>query len=474
METNVNRDAVLTFLEYARNNGINLQNAASVGQALSYMDLVRQGNPFGPRTSAGKIYDGGPWTWFSGDIISDVVSGGSPLSRWLPTRAVMHRQETVSHLTWVAPDGWDGQDYASYLDSLVLGECEYGPSPKWEACQYTVRFGKMSGTSQTMHLVPDWAGQREYERSPIFRMRGNNAGLPLQNDAEFAAAAAALQFEQHLNWNLALGAYGSPMQSDGLSEVIALNYVANHIVGDGACDWSDPVVIDGSTLATVADILQMVRGLVRYIKQRAIDRNMTIAPGDMAIVMPLPMWHVIADQIPVGALYPAPSSLTTGGMIPEIAEGYRQRIMAGGIGYGYLPVDGVDIPVIPGNEFGSNVNSNTQMTSDIFVVTRRAGGMVLLEQQYLDWTALPGNVPNRQFSLTQGGIMRYGWLESNQTCYQYFIEAYNRLVSYFQPLQGRITSVTVDALGPHIIESSTYTDAFYANMGTPGSLGAGV
>lgn len=478
MEQNFNKDAVLSFIQHAQNRGVNLSNAASLGQALAYYEnqYARQGNPFGPRPANGHIYDNGPWTWYSGDIISDVVSGGNAILRWLPARGVTYRNETVSHLSWVAPEGWNGQDYASYLDTIVLGDCDYGPSPKWEACQYTVQFGCMSATSHTLKLVPDFLGQRDYQRSPIYRLRGPNAGLPVSDDVDFAAATAALMFEQHLNWNIYNGVLGSPLQSDGLNEVIRVGYVDDHIVGNGACDWSDPVVVDGSTLLTPEDVLATIRGMVRFLRTRASQRNMTIAPDDMAIVMPMAMWTLLADKIPVGGLYPAHASLMTGGNTVQATEAYRSQLMTGGLGWGVMPIDGVNIPVIPGDDMDSakNINSNTQVQGDIYILTRRAGGLVLLESQYLDYNQLSSDVPNRQFQLAQGGIFRLGWLEYNQACYQYFLEGCNRLVSYFQPLQGRINSVTLDTLVPYRIEAGGYTDAFYPQNGTPGTLGAGV
>lgn len=461
-----NRDATLSFIDFAQQRGVSFDNPAAIAQSLAYYEneYVRQGNPFGPRSSTGKIYDSGPWTWFSGDIISDVSRGGSPLLRWLPTRAVTERYETVSHLSWIAPEGFTGTGYSELLDQIgEPGECDYGPSPKFDTCQYTIPFGCMSATSQTMTLSPDWLGQRDYQRSPIYRFRGNDAGLPMQNDAEFGAAQATLMFEMHMNWELVNGVWGKPYQADGLSEVISTGYVQDHKVGEGACDWSDPLIVDASLLATPDDVLASIRGMVRMLRDRAFSRNMVIAPGDMAIGMPAPLWSLLADRIPVGGLYPAPTMMLVGGNTPETAEMYRQRLMRGGMGFGFMPIDGEEIPILPINEMDSarNLLGDTRISGDIYVLTRRAGGMTLLENQFLDYGALPANVPNRQFQLAQGGIMRFGWLEYNQKCYKYFIEACHRLVSYFQPLQGRITGVTVDTLTPYTLESNTYTDAFY-------------
>jgi hypothetical protein len=211
--------------------------------------------------------------------------------------------------------------------------------------------------------------------------------------------------------------------------------------------------------------------------ERARQRGYAISPSDMAIGMPLAMWHALADSIPVGGLYPANPSLTTGGNTPQIAEAYRQQFATGGVGYGVMPIDGLQIPILPLDEFGSNTNGGTTVTSDILILVRRAGGMVLLEQQYLDYSAYPvlPDIPFQpQYQVAQSGIMRLIAQKYNESCYVWNVEACNRLVSFMQPLQGRITSVTVPVTSPFKVETGFYVNVntFYGNGGA--TLGAGV
>lgn len=426
----------------------------------------------------GFIYKDGPWSMCVEDVISDVVSGGSQLMQWIPTRGVITRNEHVAHLSWIAPEGFDGStSYIDYLSELEeIGDCDFGPSTDWNACEYTHSSYRVSFQSKV--ITRRDMGELECERSPIYRLRGANAGFPIDNDADWALAQVGYEFENHLNWNVIFGDPTAGQQMyDGLDVIIDTGWVADHAVGSSSCDFVDPIVVNGTALATPQAVLKQLKGVVRKLRQRASDRNAAIAPGDMVIVMPRSHWNYLADAIAWGAMV-TDNNIANIVMNNNVDAWFRERnrITAGGaFGNGFIEVDGNPIPVILDNIMGVNGDdgSDAVVTGDIYVLTRRFGGMNILEHQFLDWNKLrvPAGV-NLNEQIMMNGLLRTGWKTLNETCFQYFAEMEARIISRFQPLQAKITDVTVNTILDNENEAPSFTTQdFYAYGGRRGGQG---
>lgn len=478
------------FMEYlSRNaNASVLQNPVQSNLMFqTYMQNhqgVMRSSPLGPRTSANKIYDSGPWTWYADDIISDVSFAGSELIQWIPTssRPLENKKKTVSHLGWIAPEGWGETtaltDYSAWLEEHLVADCEYGPSTKWDAYQYEMGYGDASFSSDRFDIIPDFMITQEYDRSPVYAIRGPNAGMRLDSEAEFGIARTVQMMQQHLNWNIHSGVAGGNMQWDGISSILTASYVSNHASSGssttGLTDWANPLIVDGSTLTAPEDILQVLMEMVRRIRRRLIPRGMAPAPGDMAIYMDESMWSRLVDAMVVLGLVPANPNYVTGGQTPGNVIQDRNMFMSGGLGYGYLPVDGFNVPIMPANGIGFTNPTTTTVSGDIFILTRRGGGMTFLEQQYFDWST--ARIPEGldvDWDVSASGLFKYGWFKDGQKCYRYYLGTGGRLVSYFQPAQGRLMNVTMSVTPLENIEGLFPNENFYALDSTTGTIGAG-
>jgi hypothetical protein len=434
----------------------------------------------GSHPTSGHLYQNGPFSFVSDDPISGVINDGSPLISWLPTRSVDFRFPTISHLEWVAPDGFDGSDtYAEYLRTVEISECGFGPHGVWSGFEYQTEEADWSFTSE--RLNEDDFGIRDFEKSPVYQLRGSNIGQPLDNDADWAVAKTLILMQQHMNYLVVNGdRTNSVMEYDGIDTVIAPGYVQSHLVGPGIPHWANPLVLNGAGVTDPVEILTMIRALVRKLRARLQARRWSLAQNDMIVVMPAGMWSYIADAHASGGNVGFVTNNFVGQMTYRDFLAERSRIMQGGLGYGFIDVDGLPIAVLPEEGLGNNVTLNAGaddegpgVAGDIFVLTRRANGMTLLEQQYVDWSRLdyPTNGTEDIFTI-QNGIMKGGWLLENNVCFQYYLKARGRFVSNMQTLQGRINNVAVSTLMTSENEGANFwSPDFYAYDGAQGGAG---
>lgn len=429
----------------------------------------------GAANQTGLVYKDGPFTWMDGELISDVTFGGNPLMQWIPFETMEPtREETVSHLSWVAPSGWQPQtqSYSDYLDSLDPGQEEDACDPvcitgDWAAFSYNVKYGEVCTGSGK--LTTDEFGMKQHRNVVIPAVRGPNAGINMATDADWARARAAIVMEQHLDWNLLYGVHGNFAQWDGLYEQMTPGYVTTHFVGNGAPHWAEPLVLDGSVATDCGEVLLMVKNTVRVLRRRIRQHNFRVANIDMAIVLPSVMWARLMDCIACGGMTGCGTQPTGYTIADWRAE--RERLSTGGVGYGVMEIDGEFIPVIPLEGIavgGVDADGNNVVIGDIFVLTRRANGMNVLAHQMFDWNQLSSLLNEAQYNtmVSQGGIFRETWIAENDMCFQYRTMARGRNLIRMYPLQARIASVSmvVDLPVEYELETAFLNEYFYGAL----------
>ena len=448
--------------------------AADAGREQLYRHTV------GAANQTGLVFKDGPFTWMTDSLISDVTYGGNLLMQWIPTEPMEPtREETVSHLSWVAPSGWQPADesYADYLDGLDPGQeadvcdpvCLTGD---WAAFDYNVKYGQVCTGSGK--LTTDEFGMKQHRNVAIPAVRGPNAGINMMTDADWARARAAIVMEQHLDWNILYGVQGNFAQWDGLYEQMTPGYVTTHFVGNGAPHWAEPLIIDGSIATSCDQILILVKNVIRHLRTIIMQHNFRVALEDMAVVLPYAMWAHLLDCIACGGdtgCGTQPTGYTKSDWRME-----RDRAATGGIGYGVFEVDGFYIPVIPLEGIavgGVDADGNQVITGDIFVLTRRFNGMNALAQQYFDWSQINGFLEaTYNTMLSQGGLFKETWISENDECFQYRTVLRGRNIIRMYPLQARIASVSLTVPLPieYELESPFLNEYFYGGRDTAGVL----
>lgn len=460
-------------------SGVDVVNADAV---LRYINDEMKASPLaGARPTSGWLYDNGPFGLIDDDPISMAIPGTSPLGNWLPSRRITDRFETVSHLEWIAPANFDGsQTYSEWLSGISIDDCGYGPSTSWSGFQYQMTGGSFSWTTSKMKTYPD-GGIKYHEKQPMYTLRGSSIGQPLSSDKEWAVARVLIAMLYHLDYVLKYGnAANSQMEWDGISQILTPGYVQARIFGTGIAHWADPLIVNGAPITSVAVLAQALRVTIRRLRRRLRDRNWSVGPADMAVFLPATMWDNISEYLAMGAFYKYTNGYGFDGTMTfrDFKEEYRS-VRSGGLGYGTLDIDGEAVPVIADGSMGMNVTLDPSGTpknaiaGDIFVLTRRANGMTLLEQQYVDWDKLdyPTSDPEETFTV-QNGLVRAGWITEANKCFYYYGEMAGRVVSYMQPMQAVIRNVVMETLDANENESGNFTSPdFYAYNGGRGGQG---
>lgn len=436
----------------------------------------------------GNENNAGLFSMYPQDIISMCMSGGSPLMRWLPSRGVDNWNEPVAHLSWIAPEGFDGSTtYGDFLAAMdPIAECEYGDGYVYQICEYAHKMDRIAVSTQKEPIKTEYLGMKRWKQQPAYVLRGESAGISLQNDLDWSLSRLAIGLEQHLNWTML---YGNPAGYVntylGLMSMLTPGWVAQHKYGGGSCDFTDPLIVNGIGESNGETVLRNIRGIVRKMRARMSERGFTPSGDDMVVVLGPTMWQYVADSIAFGTLvtYGKPTGLELS-TSPESVQRERERITQGGIGFGYIPIDGVMVPVIPEPllEFNTtDTDGNPAITGDILVLTKNFRGIRILEQQYLDWSQMRDASPFAQGltngemrpALFQGNMLRVNPVRVNglDSCWYYGAEMYARIATYMQPLQARLTSVTLTVDPGHDIEAASFAHPnFYAfNGGVSGT-----
>lgn len=422
------------------------------------------------------------------DIISLTTTGGSSLMNWMPARGVNTWNDSIAHLSWIAPDAFDGsKSYADFLvDQGEIGECDFGDGFTYQICEYDNDMHRVAMSTRSEPIKAEYLGMKLWERMPQQVLRGETRGITLANDRDWSLARLGLGFEEHQNWNILYGDdEGYPNTYEGLNAMITSGWVRSHAAGRGSCDFVDPIVYSGVGLTSKTLVIRRLAALVRRLLGRMKDRNFMPSGDDMVIVMNPIMWYHLADQIAYGALtnFFKPSDVTLN-VTPDGVQRERDRIKNGGLGEGFIPIEGRNIPVITDSRIGYNSTStggNPAITGDIFVLTKRFRGITILEHQYLDWGKMPmspfENYAARgeyQPAFFQGNMIKVSPLrvDGNDRCWYYGAEMYGRLVSYMNMLQGRINDVTIEVEVDDEFESGSFTSQnFYPYGGATGGAG---
>jgi len=444
-----------------------------------------------PSTTTGLLYNTADpngsqlWSYCAGDVISEVVDGGSPLVQWIPAIGTNVWNENVAHLSWIAPDGFDGAEtYMDYItEDANPAECEYGEGAMdFNICEYSHNMFRVSTSNKNQPLNRfHFGGMRHCDKEPQLRVRGELRNTKIDNDAEWILSLLGVDLEEFINWNAINGDPSIPSKKgmyDGLENILNVGWVKGKAVVDGSCLYTDPIVISGTNITTARALLMKIWYMVRRLRRRMSTRNFRPSGADMIVSMSSAHWELILDELALGALTPGTQASIQFTTTPEVYQRQREMFSGGGVGFGYLPFPEGGVPVIIEEALGSNtelLDGTPSVTGDVYVLTRRFKSLTILEHQFLDWNKIidmpaPGVGNSTVF---QNGMLRASWQEVNSLCYYYGIEMYGRIVSRMQFLQGKITDVTLELPDElERIEAASYTHQdFYAYEGNMGGGG---
>lgn len=408
------------------------------------------------------------------DVISMMLRGNDEVQAWIPTETSNNWNEYVGHLTYAVPVGYNGsQSFIDYaLDGDETVECEYAPAGMdFDICQYSVPFERFTFSTKNDVLKPGSEGGMQYcNTAPRGFVRGPFAGLQFQNDDAWVMSRMVSYAEQWMRFVLRDGSRANRNikngQNDGLYEIIGtVGYVDAHKIGLGGCVGEDPIIKNAASKTTAVDQLLMIHDVTWQIIQRARQMGSPLTPDDIAIKIHPMQWEYLVEYgLATGDFFTRLAVRTQWRADPDYWVRQRQAYLRDGMGFGYLPVGNLNVPILvddlaASEETYTYLNDNdeevtaTRLVGNVQVLTRRFGGQNILAQQYVDWRLIPeSNFPERMIG--QNGLFRISKARHHESgCYYYNMETYWRLVSRMQRLQGHISNLATATRGNVIYES---------------------
>lgn len=458
--------------------------------------VLEKDNVNDPTNGAGRLYsvNGGLWPYVEGEVISSLMRGTDKLSAWLPVRGVDYRYEQIKHLVYVGPADFTGEDsIATYLNDIGDPDaCDFSEiGTQFNGFTYQIPMSPLKFKGKDTLTRRD-GGLRNFINDPMQIVRGENMGLSIATDEQWILGRFAYVLEEIYSWINWFGNAATISNTyDGIAEIIRPGYVQSHIVGPGQADFgADPIFVSGLGIGgDPATLLSTIQTYAQLVLNRAKDRGFPLAETDVAIWMSPAHWELLSDYMAKNGYFKH-DMVQTDITVFQTVDGIQAQLRAirtgGAYGEGFieLPTSTFRLGVITENKLGVNRtytddddNVHNAVVGDIYILTRRFMGMNILEHQYLNWDLLrdPGTGLRPRYLdeyIEQNGMFRRGWIVENNTCWVPFVESEHRIVTRYQPLQARITDITVETLRPNYIEAASFVHPdWYAFGGSQGGNG---
>jgi hypothetical protein len=317
-----------------------------------------------------------------GDIFGlQIAAHGLP--QWLGARANNYYMRCVLFITWWGPEGTVG----GTSTTGATAPCDDPPGWEYGNCGYNLlhtSWYSRAGDALSPHSVV----QDRCETSPRYRLNGKL----ITDDVEWQMNGIMNVLLQSIRRDLIHGAHTNANEMDGLESLIKTGYTDDNGI---ACPGVDSILInwasddlDGAVNA-FGNFFDYLDEVVTEIEYRASALG-SIAESDMALVTSRFMATALLDSY---ACYTT-CGVTSTTDISDQALRAQQRALrrelnagplydgASAVGYIHLK-SGRRLPIIVEDAMDiSKTGSNYQ--SDIYLLTRRVGGIDVLYGEYLN------------------------------------------------------------------------------------------
>ena len=388
-----------------------------------------------------------PSTWMFGhgmfshcggnELISTLVTDDA-MTTWLGSRGSIEDPYPTKLLGWVGPEGTG----AGSITWERTGACTEPPGVEYGKCELLACFGEVAAKGADLSLLR--LGLKGCSNEPRYYVRGPHASQVIGNERDWQLSLASFVIRQMVErMNIVGNRVTNPLHWDGLQRLINAP-VIDYRTGL-RCQDAEPIIYDWASAAMSNNICDVINSIVRRIRHRARQFG-GIERGDMAIVLTQTMADALIDWQACGC---GPCSgagsfaaLPVGNVLETRKE--RARLANGGtFGMGMIEVDGIPVDFIV-NDWIPQTSSAPYFCSDIYILTRRAGGGSALAYHYQDLAWSLSGIPVDRLAqgaqVTDGG--RFLVLSQNvHECFSEEVYMKGRLVLSAPHLQARITNV---------------------------------
>lgn len=348
------------------------------------------------------------------ELMSLHFSGALPFLDWIGWSVTDVCLKSFEYIVYLRPEQSGGNPTVGYLDD----PCEEPLSYDFGTCKLTIEdFGHYGRKGKIRNMMKP---SKYCATDPVRRLDGS----VVSNEKEWDSRFVTDLMMQDLNRDIIVGnATSNAGQINGLETVVStgytcepldsivINWNGNTMAGGAGVTWN------GAAVSATADFVNVLRAVIRRIKQRVswspALRNQQMNLGDMILLMPSHMAECLLDFYTCW-------SVCEGTQYNEVmlqtyeARSFRDSLMGGLFGFGQITIEGVPIPIM-GHDFGLIKTPNT---GDIYLLTRSLGGVRALEGEHLSAdqaiSLYGSNATSGLFSTDGGRILGRYWDDGNQ------------------------------------------------------------
>lgn len=439
-------------------------NALQAAQRVGYAEKVTSGGT--ATLTSSLIYGRGMFSYCGGNELLSTLITDDAMSTWLGMEGSVIDPEIMKTIGWIGPvDTHEGTP-----DWDRGGDCDDCPKVEYGKCELITCFGEICHSGADLKLTD--VGLMGCDVEPIYRIRGPMAGTRIDNDREWQLAMAGQVAKQNFERLLIIGNNTvTTWHFDGLQQLI--NSPIYDVRTGLRCQDVEPEIYAWGTAVITENICDVISGLVRKLRWKGKFLG-GIAQPDLVLVMTKLMRDAVLDHASCGC---GPCTGTTGFQIDALeARRERARLATGGtFGDGIFEVDGIPVSIVTNDWIPqtTDVNLPGNFCSDIYILTRRVGGLRVFYGQYQDFAKTLKGVPveNLVFGarVTDGGRF-LSYSKSDNECFNETVFFKARLKLHAPWLQARITNVCApfDIVPQVPIPGDTY---FWAGATPPVAAG---
>lgn len=420
-------------------------------------------------STAARIYGSTPLFNLEADdaLMSLSFAGQNQLLDWInwtPTNEYKLQKYFIDYVR--AADDGSGEPTVGY----ITDPCADGNGVEWGKTDFVLTdFARLRRISPVRDATK--IGMKYAAVQPRYRLDGE----VISNDYEYEVRITTEVLMQDLRRMLVVGNKTTSGMFDGLERLIKTGYTDSN--GAHASSM-DSVVIDwnGNTMAGGAGVTWNGVGVgsgYNFVSvllsafRRVMDRirmspSLSAAPiqvGDIVFAAPTHINRALLDQYTGWSVAPGVAYNEVNLNTYE-ARTFRNNLNGGMFGAGRIFLDGFEIPLI--NYDWGLIKGPTR--GDAYLLTGRAGGIKILEGQFLDMKAVPPVYPGRNFRVQDNGLL-LSWEVFDNTCVRYNVEMQPRLYCMAPWAQVRFMDIKATqpggVLSPDPWETSFYPESSF-------------
>lgn len=377
-----------------------------------------------------------------GDLMSLHFAGALPLLDYFGFMVGNECYKSVEFITYVRPEMSNGSATAGHLSQ----PCADPNGWEFGSAKLTIEdFGRYGRHGPTRDMMKP---QKYCAADPRWRLDGTAVTSEREWDMRFTTEVIVQDISRHV----ITGNASSAGQFNGLENLVKTGY-ASSMLDSQVIDWAGNPMTggagmtwNGNAIPTTADFVDVLRAVVRRIKQRIswspMLANQQMNLGDMILLMPTVVAEEFLDFYTCWSVCPSTDNVTAQLQTYE-ARTFRDQLLGGLYGYGQITIDGIPIPIMA---YDYELLKGPK-TADIYLLTGGMGSVRMWEAEHLNAQTAATTYGNLGYFATDGGRMLGTYITENE-CSQMKLWMHPRLWTRAPWAQARFQNVQFTTPGP--------------------------